>query len=99
MWISKRAYEDLLRSHHREVEILTDWVRSLQMDQGAPSAPLRGPVPSTTLPDLAMYIGEEEDSLLEALANGLLDEAQFQSELAKLQARNHDVSLEVVPSG
>jgi hypothetical protein len=98
MWISKRAYEDLLRSHHREVEILTDWVRSLQMDKGAPSAPLRGPEPTTTGPDLAMYIGEEEESLLEALANGLINETQFQAELAKLQARNHEVSLEVVPT-
>ena len=96
MWISRRAYEDLLAAHKREVDILAAWVESLQMSQGSPAAPLRGPEPSTTAPDISLYVSEDEEQLLEALANNMITEDQFQAELQRMREAGHVPSLSVV---
>lgn len=97
MWISRRSYEDLLAAHKREVDILAAWVESLQMTQGSPAAPLRAPEPSTVSPDISLYVSEDEEQILEALANGLIDESQARAEIAKMQEAGHEPTLQFAP--
>lgn len=94
MWISRRAYTDLLAAHKREVDILAAWVESLQMQQGSPAAPLRAPEPSTQAPDISLYVSEDEEQILEALANGIINEDQARAEIAKMQAAGHEPALQ-----
>lgn len=94
MWISKRSYDDLLASHKREVDILRDWVQSLLMSQGAPVAPAstslgaNSGVGAGTPPDMALFVGDEEQDLRDAFEMDLISEDDLQEGLRQLAAAN-----------
>lgn len=68
----------------KERDILLAWIENLQMQLGAAAIPhqpdTQGPVDER----LALYVGEEEESLLDAHASGLISDEQLEESMSQL---------------
>lgn len=93
MWINKRQYEDLLLSHKREVDILTNWVENLQAQLGAQFSPRPEPEMQhvTPMSQEALYAGDEEQDMLDALDMGLISKDQFDEWKRRESGKNVEV--------
>src|SRR5438132_5809049 len=84
MWISRKVYEDLKKEHNRTVEALTAWIESLQAEKGAPSVPIVR-APQATVPlEMALYEGDDESDLRDALDMGLIDQNAFEEGMRQI---------------
>jgi len=87
MWfVSKGRYDDLKAAHKREVDILVTWIEQLQAQIGATNSPRDPEQPQklSEMPEMALYLSSEEEDLLDAHAQGLIDDEQFQQGMAEL---------------
>lgn len=84
------------REHSRNIEILTAWIEQLQLQTGAA---VPGPAPahrtqaqgSGPAPDMALYVGDEEEALIDAHASGLINDDQLSEGLQQLGFLNKEV--------
>lgn len=85
MFVSRGRYNDLKDAHKREVDILVSWIEQLQAQIGATNSP-RDPAEQklSEMPGMAMYVSAEEEDLIDAHAQGLIDDATFQAGMAEL---------------
>ncbi len=85
-FVSKGRYDDLKVAHKREVDILVTWIEQLQAQIGATNSP-RDPAEPPRVseqPGMSLYVSAEEEDLIDAHAQGLIDDAQFQQGMAEL---------------
>ena len=99
MWISRKVYEDLKKEHNRTVEALAEQIEYLRVQLGTPTPQ---PASNPTQQPMAvvgqdMYVGEDEEALLDAHANGLIDDAEFQKALEQVGLLNKQINVEVLP--
>jgi len=87
--------EDLKKEHDRTIQSLVAWIEQLQAQVGAvrttpgPGANIPAPMPEV---NMAMYLGEEEESVLDAFANDLITQEQMEAALAEIGMRNKVVT-------
>jgi len=84
-FVSKGRYDDLKAAHKREVDILVTWIEQLQAQVGAVNSPR--PLAEQKLsemPGMSLHISSEEEDLLDAYAQELITEDQFQAGMAEL---------------
>ena len=98
MWISRKVYEDLKKGHLRTVEALAEQIEYLRMQLGAPT-----PRPALNPSDQPMamvgqdlYVGEDEEALLEAHAAGLIEGEEFQKAMEQVGLINKQIEVQVV---
>jgi hypothetical protein len=89
MFVSRGRYNDLKAAHKREVEILVSWVEQLQTQIGAMGHSPReqgeqGEQKISADPQMSLYISAEEEDLIDAHAQELIDDEQFQQGMAAL---------------
>lgn len=85
-WVSRGRYDDLKDAHKREVDILVTWIEQLQTQVGALNSPRNPEEPQrlAEVPGMSLYISAEEEDLLDAHAQGLIDDATFQEGMEAL---------------
>jgi hypothetical protein len=87
MWlVSKGRYEDLKAAHKREVDILVTWIEQLQTQLNVAQTPRTPEAPKkvSEVPGMSMYISADEEDLIDAHAQGLIDDAAFQQGMDEL---------------
>jgi hypothetical protein len=87
-WVSRGRYDDLKEAHRREVDILVTWIEQLQQQVGAFNSP-RDPGEPQKLsehPAMAMYVTDEEEALIDAHAQEIIDDEQFQQAMNELRS-------------
>ena len=87
MWfVSKGRYDDLKAAHKREVEIMVSWIEQLQTQVGAMGHSPReqGEKKLSADPQMSLYISSEEEDLIDAHAQELIDDEQFQQGMAAI---------------
>lgn len=86
MWVGKKVYQDLLAAHKREVDILAAWVEQLQQQLNMQTAARTpgDPPKLSEVPEMQLYISGEEEDLIDAHAQELIDDATFQAGMAEL---------------
>ncbi len=86
--------EDLKKEHDRTIQSLVAWIEQLQAQVGAtrttPGAATQPPAPAEV--NMSMYLGEEEESVLDAFANDLISQEQMEAALAEIGMRNKVVT-------
>jgi len=90
MWISRKVYDDLKKEHQRTVEALTAWIEHLTAQIGAPGTPV-APAPPPPSPDMAMFVGDDEQDLRDAHEMGLIDEAALEEGLRQIGFLNAEI--------
>lgn len=94
MWVSKRSYEDLLLSHKREIDIMTAWIEQLQAQVGAVGhSPRPAEFGTAEAVPTSLFVGDEEQDLMDALDQGLIDQPMFEEGMRKLGFLNHEVTV------
>lgn len=97
---TERLYEariaDLKKEHQRTVEALTAWIEQLQLQQGAPIGSTQSAAQSRQAgaappPNEALYMGEEEEAIYDAHANGMITDEQLSESLQQLNFLNKEV--------
>jgi hypothetical protein len=89
---------DLKKEHQRTVEALTAWIEQLQLQVGAAGSPppqaVHRPAASGSAapPEMAMFMGEEEEALRDAHANDLIDDNQLNEGLKQIGFLNTEVT-------
>ena len=92
MWSSKRSYEDLLLSHKREIDIMTAWIEQLQAQVGAVGhSPRAEEFGTPQLVPETLYVGDDEQDLLDAREANLIDDLQLEEGLRQLGYLNKEV--------
>lgn len=92
MWLSKRQYEDLLRSHKREIDIMTAWIEQLQQQVGAVGhSPRPEQFGNPQMMPTTLHVGDDEQDLIDARDMGLIDDLQLEEGLRKLGYLNKEV--------
>jgi hypothetical protein len=78
--------EELKKEWSKERDIMLAWIEQLQLQVGALAAPrdLGPQQPDLQAQALAMYVGDEEEQLLDAHASGLITDEQLEAEMAAL---------------
>jgi len=98
MWISRKVYEDLKKEHLRTVEALAEQIEYLRIQLGTPK--LQPPANPTEQPMAVvgqdMYVGEDEEALLDAHANGLIGDDEFQTAMEQVGLLNKRIEVEVI---
>lgn len=97
MWISRKVYEDLKAEHLRTVEALAEQIEYMRIQLGAPTpaAPLNPSEQPMALVGQDMYVGEDEEALLDAYASGLIEGDEFQKALEQVGLLNKQVEVQV----
>lgn len=78
--------DDLKKEFDRERSILVAWIEQLQAQVGTMNSP-RDPESAAAHaphPGMALYISSEEEDLIDAHAQGLIDDEQFQQGMESL---------------
>ncbi len=86
-WVSRGRYDDLKAAHKREVDILVTWIEQLQAQIGATNTPREGgpePTPLSALPGMGLYVTAEEEDLIDAHQQGIIDDMAFEQGMAEL---------------
>jgi len=98
MWISRKVYEDLKKEHLRTVESLAEQIEFLRTQLGSPTPqpPANPSEQPMALLGQDMYVGEDEEALLDAHARGLIDDAEFQKGMEQVGLLNKRIEVEVV---
>ncbi len=78
--------EELKAEWAKERDILLAWVEQLQLQVGTLTAPRQVETQPPVEPSMALYVGEEEEALLDAHASGLLTDAQLEESMAQLDS-------------
>ena len=92
-WVSRGRYDDLKDAHKREVDILVTWIEQLQAQVGAMNSP-RNPGETQRIseqPGMGLYMTSEEEDLIEAHAQGLIDDEQFQAAMNEISAMKVEI--------
>ena len=98
MWINRKVYEDLKEEHKRTVAVLADQVEHLRFQLGVPipPAPAKNPTDQPmALVGQDMYVGEDEETLLDAHARGFIDDAEFQKAMEQVDLLNKEFQVQV----
>jgi hypothetical protein len=84
--VSKGRYDDLKAAHKREVDILVSWIEQLQQQVGALNSPRDPGEPQqlAEMPGMSLYISAEEEDLIDAHAQGMIDDTAFEQGMAAL---------------
>jgi hypothetical protein len=85
-FVSKGRYDDLKVAHKREVDILVSWIEQLQLQVGALGSPRPGAETEkvSDMPGMAMYVSAEEEDLIDAHAQELISDEEFERAMAEL---------------
>jgi hypothetical protein len=90
MLITRRSHEahiaDLKEAHAREVAIMTAWIEQLQLQVGTFNSPRTPDQPKAIneQPGMALYLSSEEEDLVDAHAQGIINDEQFEMGMAEL---------------
>lgn len=84
--VSRGRYDDLKDAHKREVDILVSWIEQLQVQIGSTNSPRDPAEPSkvSELPGMSLYVSAEEEDLIDAHAQELIDDETFERAMADL---------------
>lgn len=78
--------EELKAEWAKERDILLAWIEQLQLQVGTLTAPRQTETQPPVDQSMALYIGEEEEQLLDAHASGLITDEQLEESMAQLQS-------------
>lgn len=78
--------EELKAEWAKERDILLAWIEQLQLQVGASTAPLSPEKQPASDQSMALYVGEEEEQLLDAYASGLITDEQLEESMAQLNS-------------
>jgi len=98
MWISRKVYEDLQKGHLRTVEALAEQIEYLRTQLGMPTPkpPLNPTDQPMAMVGQDLYVGEDEETLLEAHAAGLIEGEEFQKAMEQVGLINKEVQVQVL---
>lgn len=84
-FVSKGRYDDLKIAHAREVELLVSWIEQLQQQVGAMNSPRPAGDPKLSeMPGMSLYISDDEADLIDAHAQNLIDDEEFEQGMAAI---------------
>jgi hypothetical protein len=83
----------LLLSHKREIDIMTAWIEQLQAQVGAVGHSPRPEQFGAAEPAVptSLFVGDDEQDLMDALDQGIIDQPAFEEGLRKLGYLNTEV--------